>query len=377
MKKGPINMNAMITRWMLLAVLLAGGGFSYQVHAEQLCYFQPISKNDKILVRAGEMVVSSFDAVYTAPKLLGEFHAGKIADYACSAWTGETARNDWYGKTVMGTVKKLPYVSTAGNSYDRALLPTSMEGVYYSVYIIETFMSARAYIPTDYQWVREFDDLYYKNTVSQVNLGIEIWQMGNIGPIGNGLAAPTKSGELGRFGGGKDPNIPVLPGLPYHAEIRVYVDASTFMVKFPAPTCNLSVSPTTIDFGDVGNSAIYTSHFTLKNSNCVGALGVTLKLTSTKTAYDNNGLAILANTTTGTSAASGRGVAVAYEGSPRKYLAANDPNSTASIDFGSMVNAKDILMVGVLTCTSGNKSACDNVYPGAFTASGTISATYR
>jgi type 1 fimbria pilin len=56
--------------------------------------------------------------------------------------------------------------------------------------------------------------------------------------------------------------------------------------------------------------------FTLKNSNCVNASGVTLKLTSTKAAYDNSGLSILANTTTGTSAAGGRGVAVSYEDRP-------------------------------------------------------------
>ncbi|MGP1989859.1 pilus assembly protein FimA, partial [Citrobacter freundii] len=160
-------------------------------------------------------------------------------------------------------------------------------------------------------------------------------------------------------------------------QVVATVNASSFTVKFATPTCNLSVSPTTIDFGDVGNDKPRKT-FTLKNSNCVNASGVTLKLTSTKAAYDNSGLSILANTTTGTSAAGGRGVAVSYEGSSRQYLSANDTNSSVSIDFGSIVTAKDITMAGLLTCTSAsNNSTCDDYTPGAFTAAGTISATYK
>jgi hypothetical protein len=57
-------------------------------------------------------------------------------------------------------------------------------------------------------------------------------------------------------------------------------------------------------------------------------------------------LSILANTTTGTSAAGGRGVAVSYEDRPGNILSANDTNSSVSIDFGSIVTAKDITMAG-------------------------------
>jgi len=369
MKKGPINMNAMITRWMLLAVLLAGGGFSYQVHATE-CYFRHFSSAP---VRAGVLKVNSFDISNSTPRLLGELSAGKFADFRCDMGT---VGADWYGETVMDADKELPYVSTVGTdrySYYKALYPTSIEGVYYSVYIVDKSTgddNNRAYLPIYHDWVHELDVPAHTGPDHQINLNIEIWQLGNIGPIGNGLASPTRSGRVGNFRA-SDADIASI-------QIHVNVDPSSFTVQFATPTCNLSVSPTTVDFGDVGSNLIYTRSFALKNSNCVNALGVTLKLTSTKTAYDHTGLAILANTTTGTSAASGRGVAVAYsEGATLKYLSANDPNSSASIDFGSMVNAKDIPMVGVFTCTSGNKSTCDNASPGAFTASGTISATYR
>ena len=207
-----------------------------------------------------------------------------------------------------------------------------------------------------------------KNSVSfNMNIVVEIWQRGIVTAVGD--AKPTQSGLLGTFrAGNSDSENPLL---------KVNVSSSSFTVKFKTPTCNLSVSPTTIDFGDVNNQNQRKS-FTLQNSGCINASGVTLKLTSTKTISDNNGLGILANTTTGTSAAGGRGVAVSYEdGSPRTYLAANDANSTVTINFGSIVTAKDIPMAGLLTCASAIKGTCDNYTPGAFTASGTISATYK
>lgn len=130
-------------------------------------------------------------------------------------------------------------------------------------------------------------------------LTIEIWQRGTVSAVGD--AHPAISGELGRFRAGSASNT--------DQQIPVLLNNSSFTVRFATPTCNLSVSPTTIDFGDVGNEKPRVN-FTLKNSNCINASSVTLKLTSTKAIYDNSNLSILANTTTGTSAAGGRGVAI-------------------------------------------------------------------
>ncbi|WP_410689485.1 fimbrial protein, partial [Citrobacter freundii] len=246
--------------------------------------------------------------------------------------------------------------------------PTSIPGIYYNIYIANSINATyTAYIPSNTSWTREIDNAAEGGF--PVGLYIEVWQRGVVSSIGNGEAHPVINGEVGRFKAGNED--------VSSQQVVATVNASSFTVKFATPTCNLSVSPTTIDFGDVGNDKPRKT-FTLKNSNCVNASGVTLKLTSTKAAYDNSGLSILANTTTGTSAAGGRGVAVSYEGSSRQYLSANDTNSSVSIDFGSIVTAKDITMAGLLTCTSAsNNSTCDDYTPGAFTAAGTISATYK
>ncbi|HEF0064058.1 TPA: pilus assembly protein FimA [Citrobacter pasteurii] len=365
MDKQQVNMSTMISRSISLAALLLSGIYSYQVQAVE-CIFEDINTST---ISAGTLVVNSYNPSRTTPVLLGTLSAGNYAYLNCS--TGNDG-SDFYGKstTTSGTQSD-SYTSTSGStkySYNRVFFPTSIPGIYYNIYIANSInANYTAYLPSNTSWTREIDNA--ANGDFPVGLYIEVWQRGGVSSIGNGEAHPVINGEIGRFKAGGE-NVS-------SQQIIATVNASSFTVKFAAPTCNLSVSPATIDFGDVGNDKPRKT-FTLKNSNCVNASGVTLKLTSAKAAYDNSGLSILANTTTGTSAAGGRGVAVSYEGSSRQYLSANDTNSSVTIGFGSIVTAKDITMAGLLTCTSvSNNSTCDDYIPGAFTAAGTISATYK
>lgn len=308
----------------------------------------------------------------TAPIKIGEIPYPNLqsqVQYDCQA-TGGTTGADWYGWRLDNSQTQGEKYSCKGYTYERSYWPTNTPGIYYSIRVIyNTDLTALGfgyfYLPQSTNEVR-MCDVNPDSVHEAFQPMIEIWQRGqvtnvqsNTHPAQNGYISKLRAGNAGS------------------GTLSIGVNSNTFTVILTTPTCNLSVSPTTIDFGDVGNDKPRKT-FTLKNSNCVNASGVTLKLTSTKAAYDNSGLSILANTTTGTSAAGGRGVAVSYEGSSRKYLSANDTNSSVSIDFGSIVTAKDITMAGLLTCTSAsNNSTCDDYTPGAFTAAGTISATYK
>ncbi|MDU5628356.1 pilus assembly protein FimA [Citrobacter youngae] len=356
----PVVMRLIVATGLLILSVCVRPVLAYE------CSFQP--DNQSQILSAGTFTVTNFNPSNTALTLLGSFPQIRVALLECG--TGNDGA-DWYGWTDVSNtagVKSGTYQGT-GYSYYRVFWPTNIPGIYYSVNITDPNRgsSYKAYLPDSTSETRLLD-FSGNNDDTSIYATIEIWQYGTVTAVGD--AHPTQTGLIGTFRAGSLDN-------GDSEKLKINVNASSFTVKFTTPTCNLSVSPTTIDFGDVGNDKPRKT-FTLKNSNCVNASGVTLKLTSTKAAYDNSGLSILANTTTGTSAAGGRGVAVSYEGSSRQYLSANDTNSSVSIDFGSIVTAKDITMAGLLTCTSAsNNSTCDDYTPGAFTAVGTLSATYK
>lgn len=331
------------------------------------CSFQPV--NQAQILSAGTMTVSSFNPSSTTLTLLATFPKIKVAKLECGAGNDGA---DWYGWADAANtagIKSDTYQSSSYQgtvyTYSRAFWPTNIQGIYYSVNITAEYYLA--YAPAGTTETRLVD--YHENHNDYDTFAtIEIWQYGKVTAVGD--AHPTQNGLIETFRAGS-----LDEG--DKEKVRINVNNASFTVKFTTPTCNLSVSPSTVDFGDVGNEKPRKT-FTLKNSNCVNASGVTLKLTTTKTTFDDTGLGILANTTTGSAASGGRGVAVSYEdGSPRTYLSANDTNSKVSINFGSIVTSKDIPMAALLTCTSDNKSTCDNYTPGLFTAAGTISATYR
>lgn len=331
----------------------------------------PLSQAVNYTLSLGDIVIDSNLSNSSTPVLLATRDLGKAGWIDCHAGNDGS---DWYGWTNNTASIQSESWSTTNDgvtySYQRVFWPTTIPGIYYTIYAYPSseVQQEHAYMPSVISATGALH-VDVKNSVSfNMNIVVEIWQRGVVTAVGD--AKPTQSGLLGTFrAGNSDSQNPLL---------QINVGSSAFTVKFKTPTCSLSVSPTTIDFGDVNNQNQRKS-FTLQNSGCVNASGVTLKLTSTQAAVDNNGLGILANTTTGTSAAGGRGVAVSYEdGSSRKYLSANDVNSSVTIDFGSIVTAKDIPMAGLFTCTSAsNSGTCDNYTPGAFTASGTISATYK
>lgn len=328
----------------------------------------PLDQNYDISLNAGSINIdnSIFSPNSNIDVKLADITVGGQAKVTCS--TGNDG-SDWWGwANNTAGVQSDSWTTQGFNSsttytYNRGFWPTTIPGIYYTVYVPGG--SDGVYLPSSTSATRMMDVNMSLKEYMFMNIHVQIWQRGIVTAVGD--AKPTQSGLLGTIRAGDDGN-PLL---------KINVSSSSFTVKFQTPTCNLSVSPTTIDFGDVGNIN-YRKGFTLKNSGCVNASGVTLKLTSTKVISDNNGLGILANTTTGTSAAGGRGVAVSYEdGSPRKYLSANDANSSVTIDFGSIVTAKDIPMAGLFTCASATQGTCDDYTPGAFTASGVISATYK
>lgn len=358
-----------LIRCCSLSLIAALGGLS--AHPAWAALECPLKKAVDVTLNLG--TISLNDVSSNSTKVLwtsGQISAGTVD---CSAGQGGA---DWYGwaNNLTGVVSD-SYKNTSGSTdytYDRAFWPTNIPGIYYAVFVIgskqyyPSIGEQPTYLPASASSTRIMDASASLGNETDMYIQVELWQRGQITGVGD--AHPIQSGLLGTFRAGDGFNNP---------KMTINVTNSSFTVKFAAPTCNLSVSPATIDFGDVGNDKPRKT-FTLKNSNCVNASGVTLKLTSAKAAYDNSGLSILANTTTGTSAAGGRGVAVSYEGSSRQYLSANDTNSSVSIDFGSIVTAKDITMAGLLTCTSAsNNSTCDDYTPGAFTAVGTLSATYK
>lgn len=330
----------------------------------------PLDQNYDISLNAGTINVDN--TVFTPNSninvKLADVYTGVQAKVTCSSGNDGS---DWWGwannnsgiQSDSWTTHGAPSQGTT-YTYNRAFWPTTIPGIYYAIFVPGG--SDSAYLPSSTSATRMMDVNMNLKEYMYMNIHVEIWQRGIVTAVGD--AKPTQSGLLGTIRAGDDGN-PLL---------KINVSSSSFTVKFKTPTCNLSVSPSTIDFGNVGNDKPRKS-FTLSNTGCVNTSGVTLKLTSTKAIYDNSGLSILANTTTGTSAAGGRGVAVSYEdGSPRKYLSANDANSSVTINFGSIVTAKDIPMAGLLTCISAsNNGTCDNYTPGAFTASGIISATYK
>lgn len=329
----------------------------------------PLDKNYNISLNAGTINVdnSVFSPNSNIYVKLADIDTGASAKVTCSSGNDGS---DWWGWANNTTGVQSDSWTTHGAptqgttyTYNRAFWPTTIPGIYYAIFTPGG--SDGAYFPSSASTTRMVDVNMKLQEYMYMNIHVEIWQRGIVTAVGD--ATPTQSGLLATIRAGDDGN-PLL---------KLNVSSSSFTVKFKTPTCNLSVSPSTIDFGDVGNNKPRKS-FTLSNTGCVNASGVTLKLTSTKAVYDDSGLSILANTTTGSSAAGGRGVAVSYEGSSRQYLSANDANSSVTINFGSIVTAKDIPMAGLLTCTSAsNNGTCDNYAPGAFTASGIISATYK
>ena len=358
-------MNKTIVRSFLALIFGVQGIIAFPAWALEC----PLDQNYDINLSAG---VINIDNTVFAPNSdiyikLADIDTGASAKVTCGSGNDGS---DWWGwanntsgvQSDSWTTHGAPLQGTT-YTYNRGFWPTTIPGIYYTIYIPGG--SEGAYLPSSTSAARMMDINMNLKEYMYMGIHVEIWQRGIVTAVGD--AKPTQSGLLGTIRAGDSGN-PLL---------KINVSSSSFTVKFKTPTCNLSVSPSTIDFGDVGNDKPRKS-FTLSNTGCVNASGVTLKLTSTKAVYDNAGLSILANTTTGSSAAGGRGVAVSYEGSSRQYLSANDANSSVTINFGSIVTAKDISMAGLLTCTSAsNNGTCDNYTPGAFTASGIISATYK
>lgn len=363
-------MNKTIVRSFLALIFGVQGIIAFPAWALEC----PLDQNYDVNINGGTI---NIDNTILSPNSdidvkLATIYVGQVANVTCS--TGNDG-SDWWGWTNNTSGIQSDSWTTHGNTgkgtvytYSRGFWPTTIPGIYYTVYLTGSgsyHYDEGAYLPSSTSATRMLDVNMDLTTHMDISIGVEIWQRGIVTAVGD--AKPIQSGLLGTIRAGDSGN-PLL---------KINVSSSSFTVKFKTPTCNLSVSPSTIDFGDVGNDKPRKS-FTLSNTGCVNASGVTLKLTSTKAVYDNSGLSILANTTTGSSAAGGRGVAVSYEGSSRQYLSANDANSSITINFGSVVTAKDISMAGLLTCTSAsNNGTCDNYTPGAFTASGIISATYK
>ncbi|MDA8498792.1 pilus assembly protein FimA [Citrobacter sp. Igbk 17] len=359
-------MNKMIVRSVLPLFFLAQAIIAFPAWALEC----PLDKNYNISINVGAI---NIDNTVFAPNSdiyvkLADINTGVSAKVTCSSGNDGS---DWWGWVSSNAGTQSDSWTTHGAplqgttyTYNRGFWPTTIPGIYYTVYVPGG--SDGVYLPSSTSATRMMDVNMNLKEYMLMNIYVEIWQRGIVTAVGD--ATPTSGGLSGTIRAGDSGN-PLL---------NINVSSSSFTVKFKTPTCNLSVSPSTIDFGDVGNDKPRKS-FTLSNTGCVNTSGVTLKLKSTKAIYDNSGLSILANTTTGNSAAGGRGVAVSYEdGSPRKYLSANDASSSVTINFGSIVTAKDIPMAGLLTCTSAsNNGTCDDYTPGAFTASGIISATYK
>jgi type 1 fimbria pilin len=356
----PVVMRLIVAIGLLILSVCVRPALAYE------CSFQP--DNQSQILSAGTFTVTNFNPSNTALTLLGSFFQIRVALLECG--TGNDGA-DWYGWTDASNtagVKSGIYQGT-GYSYYRAFWPTNILGIYYSVFINDPNRgsSYKAYLPDSTSETRLLD-FSGDNGDNPIYATIEIWQYGAVTAVGD--AHPTQTGLIGTFRAGSLDN-------GDSEKLRINVNASSFTVKFTTPTCNLSVDPPKVVFGDVGNEKPRKT-FTLKNSNCVNASSARLKLTSTKATYDDSNLSILANTLTGTSAASGRGVAISWEKSPRQYLSANDENSYADVPFGGIVSSKDIPMAALLTCTSAsNNSTCDNYTPGAFHAAGTISVTYK
>jgi type 1 fimbria pilin len=350
----------LIAHLLFVTPPLLMGIFSFQAQARE-CYFTDVNTT---IINVGTLTVNSFTPSSTTPTLLGTFPFGRVAKVSCN---NGSDGSDWYGWALNTQGVQSDSYTTNAYTYNRGFWPTTLPGIYYAVYIESSWSNyKKVYLPSSTAVTRLLDFAWTAED-SYADLTIEIWQRGTVSAVGD--AHPAISGELGRFRAGSASNT--------DQQIPVLLNNSSFTVKFATPTCNLSVSPTTIDFGDVGNEKPRVN-FTLKNSNCVNASSARLKLTSTNATYDDSNLSILANTLTGTSAASGRGVAISWEKSPRQYLSANDENSYADVPFGGIVSSQDIPMAALLTCTSAsNNSTCDNYTPGAFQATGVISATYK
>lgn len=360
-------MNKMIVRSVLSLFFLVQAIIVFPAWATEC----PLDQNYDVSLNVGSINIDNtiFSPNSDMNVRLASIDMISVGRIDCS--TGNDG-SDWWGWANNTAGVQSDSVTTHGNegdgtayTYNRGFWPTTIPGIYYTVAVYASNAYVNVYLPSSTSATRMMDINMGLSESTQLGMRVEIWQRGIVTAVGD--AKPTQSGLLGTIRAGDSGN-PLL---------KINVSSSSFTVKFKTPTCNLSVSPSTIDFGDVGNDKPRKS-FTLSNTGCVNASGVTLKLTSTKAVYDNAGLSILANTTTGSSAAGGRGVAVSYEGSSRQYLSANDANSSVTINFGSIVTAKDISMAGLLTCTSAsNNGTCDNYTPGAFTASGIISATYK
>ncbi|WP_410689556.1 fimbrial protein, partial [Citrobacter freundii] len=249
-------MSTMISRSISFVALLLSGIYSYQVQAKE-CYFDKINTST---VSAGTLVVNNYNPSSTTPVLLGTLSAGEYGHITCN--TGNDG-SDFYGRsTATSGTQYDSYTSTSGStkySYNRVFFPTSIPGIYYNIYIANSINATyTAYIPSNTSWTREIDNAAEGGF--PVGLYIEVWQRGVVSSIGNGEAHPVINGEVGRFKAGNED--------VSSQQVVATVNASSFTVKFATPTCNLSVSPTTIDFGDVGNDKPRKT-FTLKNSNCV------------------------------------------------------------------------------------------------------------
>lgn len=361
------NHNSMHIRSTARRLFFSAGlwGLSVLINYVQAfeCSFHP--DNQSQIITTSTLTVRSFNPKNTALTRLGALQDVKIGKLECG--TGNDGA-DWYGWSEASNAAGVK--SSLYGEHNRAFWPTNIPGIYYSVRISTAGAYRIAYLPPETTETRLFD--YQKDATDRdIIATIEIWQYGRVTSVGD--AHPIQNGLIGTFRAGS-----LDEG--DKEKLRINVNSTSFTVKFETPTCNFTASPTTIDFGDVGNDSPRKT-FTLKNSGCVNTSGLTLKLTSTKSAYDNKGLGILANTIDAASgwwAAGGRGIAISYEhGSSRTYLSANDSNSEVSINFGDFITSKDIPMAALLTCTSDNKKTCDNYKPGAFSASGIIGATYR
>lgn len=199
--------------------------------------------------------------------------------------------------------------SKSGSIDNKALFPTNVDGIYYTVEMFASGYEGRGFFPSASGWQEIFpdrnnerwDENYFKASIT-------LYQITNFSGNVNRASylTPKDSRTLGQLRLGE---YDTKNNNPW----EITVTPSSFRIPITAATCQTAMvnsGTNNVDFGDVMLSSLRDRNwpkkgFDIKFGACSNVVWTRFKLSSTKSTTNNIGGTLLTNTLTGSTAANG------------------------------------------------------------------------